>query len=87
MLRVNRFLNRVAAGEVLVSNHAHPAALQSQQTARRTGVRLVAASFVMSLLVVLTGESAHLGINMFTAAALFVGATALMLFRTIGKLA
>jgi predicted unusual protein kinase regulating ubiquinone biosynthesis (AarF/ABC1/UbiB family) len=87
MFRVNRFLNRVAAGELLVSDHAGAAPLRSQKALRRTGVRLAASSFVVSLLVVATGESAHLGVNMFTAAALFVAASALMLFRTIGKLA
>jgi hypothetical protein len=87
MFRVNRFLNRVAAGELLVSDDAGAAPLRSQKALRRTGVRLAASSFVVSLLVVATGESAHLGVNMFTAAALFVAASALMLFRTIGKLA
>jgi hypothetical protein len=83
MLRMNRFLNRVAAGELLVTDRASPTRPQS----RRTGVHVAAASFVVSLLVVVTGENAHLGINMFTAATLFVAASALMLFRTMGKLA
>jgi len=87
MLRMNKFLNRVASGELLPTDHATPAPLQSQQTLRRNGVRLATASFVVSLLVVTTGESAQLGINLFTAAALFVAVSALMLFRTIGKLA
>jgi hypothetical protein len=50
-------------------------------------VRLAAMSFMLTLLVVVTGESPHLGINLFTAVALSAGATAAMLFRTIGKLA
>ncbi len=83
MLRMNRFLNRVAAGELLVTDRASPTRPQS----RRTGVHVAAASFVVSLLVVVTGENAHLGINMFTAATLFVAVSALMLFRTMGKLA
>ena len=87
MLRMNRFLNRVAAGEVLVTDRAGPVPSQSADIVRRAGVRLAAASFVVSLVVVMTGENAHLGINMFTAATLFVAASALMLFRTIGKLA
>jgi ubiquinone biosynthesis protein len=87
MLRVNRFLNRVAAGEVLVSEHARAAQVRSQPAVRRTGVRLAAMSFMLTLLVVVTGESPHLGINLFTAVALSAGATAAMLFRTIGKLA
>jgi hypothetical protein len=87
MVRANKFLIRIAAGEGPSNDLADRTPIRSQQSLRNTSLRLAGALFVVSLLVVITGESAHLGINMFTASAVFLGTAALMLVRTLRRLA
>lgn len=86
MVRANEFLNRIA-GEGPANDFADRSPIRSQQSLRNTSLRLAGALFVVSLLMVITGESAHLGINMFTASAVFLGTAALMLVRTLRRLA
>lgn len=87
MLRANKFLNRIAAEEGPSNDLADRAPIRSQQSLRNSSLRLAGALFVVSLLVASTREGARLGINMFTASAVFLATAALMLVRTIRRLA
>jgi ubiquinone biosynthesis protein len=87
VFRAAGFLRSVAAGglraraEVADAGRAHDDAL------RRRAVQLAAALFAVSLLVAGTGGPAHAGVNLFTAASLFVASGVLMLWQTLRKLA
>ena len=86
-LRGAALLQRLAAGDLPArADLAEPAA-DADAVVRLRAVRLAAFFFGIALLMVLTGEQPHLGLNLFTAEAL-LGTTALLLLgRSLRRLA
>jgi hypothetical protein len=84
-LRGTGALRRLAAGELPARAEAGPPA--GGDAAARRAVGLGATVFGAALLLVLTGARPPLGANLFTAGALVAAAAALLLLRTVCRLA
>jgi ubiquinone biosynthesis protein len=86
--RAAGFLRRVAAGEMRARADVADARRSRDGASRdRRAVQLACALFTASLLVAGTGEEARAGVNLFTAGTLFAASTALLLWRTLRRLA
>jgi ubiquinone biosynthesis protein len=80
-LRVSTFLNRLAQEE-LTSRALPEVSRQDDRVLRPSPVLLGALVLAVSLIMGLTAEPVHLGVNLFTAELLFIGSATAMLLRT-----
>jgi len=85
-LRAAGFLRRLAAGELPISAHLSGAGSRDDEELRSRTVQLGAVVFVVSLIMVATGERAQLGVNLFTAEVVLIASAAMMFLRTIRRL-
>jgi ubiquinone biosynthesis protein len=84
-LRAATFLQRVSSGE-LPAHAEFSTVSEESDGAGRQAVQLAAIVFSISVLMMITGETAQLGVNLFTAEVLLMAAAAAMLLRTIRRL-
>jgi predicted unusual protein kinase regulating ubiquinone biosynthesis (AarF/ABC1/UbiB family) len=82
--RASRFLQRVAA--VGPGSGRDVGRREGDGGLRRRAVLLAAALFATSLLLAADGESARVGVNLFTAASLFIVSVTLTLWQTLRRL-
>ena len=85
--RLAGFVHRVATGELPARAQTGPAAEEPDGALSLRTIRLAVVVFAGSLLMAITVESVQLGVNLFTAEILLVGASVAMLLRTIHRLA
>jgi hypothetical protein len=83
-LRAGRVLDRVTAGQLEARAEFNDAAGTGL---RGKAVRLASVVFVASLLITLGGEQVGFGVNLFTAEVILIVSAALMLSRTVYRLA
>jgi hypothetical protein len=86
-LRAAAFVDRLAAGEVEAQAVAVAGDDRGEESLRRRAVQLGAAVFAVALAATATGGAASIGVNLFTAELLFVGAASALLLRTVRRLA
>jgi len=87
-LRAAAFVERLAAGEVEAQASLVTSDGRGEESLRRRAVQLGAAVFAVALVAAAaTGEGATIGVNLFTAELLFVGAASALLLRTVRRLA
>ncbi|HKG14675.1 MAG TPA: AarF/UbiB family protein [Pyrinomonadaceae bacterium] len=84
-LRAVDFLQAFAAGETPARARVDEARPPRDAPARRRAVQFAAMLLVSSLLVSGAGDEARLGVNIFTAGALFAASAAVMLWREMGR--
>jgi ubiquinone biosynthesis protein len=84
-LRAADFLQAVAAGEMRASARINEARPMRAAALRRQTVQLAAMLLVASLLISGVGDEPRLGVNIFTAAALFAASTVVMLWRVVSR--
>jgi ubiquinone biosynthesis protein len=87
VLRAADFLRAVAAGEMSASAQLNEARPTHDGALRRRAMQLAAMLLVASMLISGAGDEVRLGVNIFTAAALFAASTAVMLWRAVRRLA
>jgi ubiquinone biosynthesis protein len=85
--RAADFLRRVATDDPLTRADNRSDAAESDETLRWKAMEQAAVVFTVSALITLTGERIQLGVNLFTAGAVLTAAAAMMLLRTIRRLA
>lgn len=86
-LRAADFVERLTAGELEAQASLVREGGGGDEALRRRAVQLGALVFTVSLAVSVTGEHLQLGINLLTAELLLVSAAAMLLLRTIRRLA
>jgi ubiquinone biosynthesis protein len=86
-LRAAAFVERLAAGEVEAQAALVAADGGDEECLRRRAVQLGAAVFAVALAAAAAGGGASIGVNLFTAELLFVGAATTLLLRTVRRLA
>jgi predicted unusual protein kinase regulating ubiquinone biosynthesis (AarF/ABC1/UbiB family) len=85
VFRIVKFLERVGSGELTLG--CEPTRDVDSEEARRSRVVLLGfVLFVLSLLMVLAREGVRLGANLFTAEAILISATVIMLLRAARRL-
>lgn len=84
--QASTFIHRIATGELHAQAETEHGCADRDEILRRRATQLCIVVFVLSLLMTLTGERVELGINMFTAEAMFVFSAAAMLLRTLRRL-
>lgn len=86
-LRAANFVERLTAGELEAEASFVGAGDDYDEALRRRAVQLGAVVFTFALALSFTGEGARLGVNLFTAALLSIGAATFLLLQTIRRLA
>jgi ubiquinone biosynthesis protein len=87
VFRAAGFLNRIVAGEIpLTRDPIGQGSRDDGEQLRSRTVQLGALVFAVSLVIAVTGASAQLGFNLFTAELALVVSAAMMLLRTIREL-
>jgi ubiquinone biosynthesis protein len=85
--RAASFLSRVARGEAPAGGEVGGASAEADAPSRQRAAQLSAVVSVVTLVAVLAGEPAQLGINLFTAEMILIVSTAALLLKTIRRLA
>ena len=81
------FLRRLATGEMPVSADGDAAHSEGDNVMRRRTMQLGSVVFGVSLIITVTGEHVQLGVNLFTAEVALIAFAAMLLLRTIRRLA
>lgn len=84
--RAANFLHRVATGELSARAEIGGSSEETHHTLSLRAIHLAAIVFAVSLLITIAGERVQLGVNLFTAEAVLIAATAMILLRTIRRL-
>jgi predicted unusual protein kinase regulating ubiquinone biosynthesis (AarF/ABC1/UbiB family) len=84
--RADSFLQQFASGEVRAQAEIINPKRQSEEALRLRAMLLGAIAFLVSLLITVTSERLHPGINLVTAEAVLVAASAMMFMLTVHRL-